>query len=154
MSVKAKLEAIIYATEEPVTLNQLAALLKDSVLEELRAEEQARLAMNELVAEPQPPEETLDEETIEFEEPHEHCAPSPKAETAIPDTPASLTPKTQEQGEDLRRVKDRIDLLLEELIAEYASPDRWHGDSPDRGRLSHGDQARASRRGRQLSPRA
>ena len=36
MSSKAKVEAIIYATEEPVTLNQLASLLKDTVLAELR----------------------------------------------------------------------------------------------------------------------
>jgi segregation and condensation protein B len=41
MSVKAKLEAIIYATEEPVTLDQLASLLSDAVLDDLRAEEAA-----------------------------------------------------------------------------------------------------------------
>jgi segregation and condensation protein B len=41
MSVKAKVEAVIYATEEPVTLNQLASLLKDEVLAELRASERA-----------------------------------------------------------------------------------------------------------------
>ena len=41
MSVKAKLEAIIYATEEPVTLNQLASSY-DPVLAELRAEEGSR----------------------------------------------------------------------------------------------------------------
>ncbi len=41
MSLKAKVEAIIYATEEPVTLDQLAALLSDAVLAELRAEEAA-----------------------------------------------------------------------------------------------------------------
>jgi len=41
MSVKAKVEAVIYATEEPVTLNQLASLLKDEVLAELRAGETA-----------------------------------------------------------------------------------------------------------------
>ena len=29
MSLKAKVEAIIYATEEPVTLDQLASLLRD-----------------------------------------------------------------------------------------------------------------------------
>jgi segregation and condensation protein B len=52
MSVKAKVEAIIYATEEPVTLNQLASLLKDTVLAELRAEEEARLALNETVSQP------------------------------------------------------------------------------------------------------
>jgi len=131
MSVKAKLEAIIYATEEPVTLNQLASLLKDAVLEELRAEEQARLALNELVAEPQPPEEELDEETIEYEEesapapepiqPSE-AASEPEAQAAIPEA-APIDAKTQEK-EEMRRVKDRIDLLLEELIAEYAAPDR------------------------------
>ncbi len=121
MSVKAKLEAIIYATEEPVTLNQLASLLKDAVLEELRAEEQARLALNELVAEPRPIEEELDEETIEFEEPSEGPA-QPEPQTVIPEPPP-IDAKTQEK-EDLRRVKDRVDLLLEELIAEYASPDR------------------------------
>ena len=131
MSVKAKLEAIIYATEEPVTLNQLASLLKDAVLEELRAEEQARLALNELVAEPQPPEEDLDDETIEFEDeaapapepiPQSEAPSEPEAQATIPDTPP-IDAKTQEK-EELRRVKDRIDLLLEELITEYAAPDR------------------------------
>ena len=37
MSLKAKVEAIIYATEEPVTLDQLASLLRDEVLTELRS---------------------------------------------------------------------------------------------------------------------
>src|SRR5215469_4689542 len=41
MSIKAKVEAVIYATEEPVTLNQLASLLKDEVLAELRVSETA-----------------------------------------------------------------------------------------------------------------
>jgi segregation and condensation protein B len=44
MSLKAKVEAIIYATEEPVTLDQLAALLSDAALTELRAEEAATSA--------------------------------------------------------------------------------------------------------------
>jgi segregation and condensation protein B len=35
MSLKAKVEAIIYATEEPVTLDQLASLLRDVALAEL-----------------------------------------------------------------------------------------------------------------------
>src|SRR5271167_2395455 len=49
MSLKAKIEAIIYATEEPVTLDQLASLLKDAALAELQAEENARLALNETI---------------------------------------------------------------------------------------------------------
>ena len=32
MSIKAKLEAIIYAAEDPITLDQMAALLKDDLL--------------------------------------------------------------------------------------------------------------------------
>src|SRR6516165_6812781 len=41
MSVKAKVEAVIYATEEPVTLHPLASLLNADVLAELRAAETA-----------------------------------------------------------------------------------------------------------------
>jgi segregation and condensation protein B len=37
MSLKAKVEAIIYAAEEPVTLEQMAALLRENVLAELAA---------------------------------------------------------------------------------------------------------------------
>src|SRR5437868_13143803 len=73
MSVKAKVEAIIYATEDPVTLNQLASLLKDTVLAEMRAEEEARLALNEVVADARVAEtnegdELADELLIEDEE--------------------------------------------------------------------------------------
>ena len=51
MSVKAKVEAIIYATEEPVTLEQLAVVATDEVLAELRAQsEDARLALNEVIS--------------------------------------------------------------------------------------------------------
>jgi len=37
MSLKAKVEAIIYATEEPVTLDQLTSLLREVVLSEMQA---------------------------------------------------------------------------------------------------------------------
>ncbi len=129
MSTKAKLEAIIYATEEPVTLNQLVSLLKDNVLAELRAEEEARLALNQLIAEPHPPEEDdLDEESIEFESEVAVEDKSASAETPIPEVPdPAPSPVEDEKAtekENLRRVKDRIDTLLDELVAEYSSPDR------------------------------
>ena len=54
MNVKAKVEAIIYATEEPVTLNQLVSLLKNATMAELRAEEAGRLALNETVFQGKP----------------------------------------------------------------------------------------------------
>ncbi len=135
MSVKAKLEAIIYAAEEPVTLNQLAGLLKDAVLAELQAEELARLALNEVVREPSSPEEELDEETVELLEPVEE---SPATDAAPPEVlvaeqseapsdksaPDTLTDGKQSDKEELRRVKDRINLLLDELVAAYSSADR------------------------------
>jgi segregation and condensation protein B len=51
MSLKAKIEAIIYAAEEPVTLEQITALVKDSVPEQEEAKSQVRAALEELVAE-------------------------------------------------------------------------------------------------------
>src|SRR5215831_11037882 len=57
MSVRAKVEAIIYATEEPVTLTQLATLLKDDVLAEARASEFAHLELNETVSDGRPSSE-------------------------------------------------------------------------------------------------
>jgi len=54
MSLKAKLEAIIYATEEPVTLNELASVLQDAIVTELRAEAEARLASKETISEAKP----------------------------------------------------------------------------------------------------
>jgi segregation and condensation protein B len=126
MSVKAKLEAIIYATEEPVTLNQLASLLKDAVLAELRAEAHARLTLNEVVADPPSPEADLDEETVAVEGP-----PAPNSESTEEGATEQAArpiaePTSQEKAEkeDLRRVKDRISFLLDEVTAEYSSNDR------------------------------
>jgi segregation and condensation protein B len=56
MSLKAQLEAIIYATESPVTLEQMVPLVKDSVIAENGALEDAevksriRAALEELIA--------------------------------------------------------------------------------------------------------
>jgi segregation and condensation protein B len=88
MSLKAKLEAIIYAAEEPVTLNELALLLKDAVLAE------------------QPTED----------------APAP-AESAAAEAPSdAAAPKSDK--EQLKAVKARLTVVIDELIADYASPDR------------------------------
>jgi segregation and condensation protein B len=50
MSLKAKIEAIIYAAETPLTLDQIVALLKDSAgTEESDLKSQARAAIEELI---------------------------------------------------------------------------------------------------------
>jgi segregation and condensation protein B len=52
MSLKAKVEAIIYAAEEPVTLEQISMLLKDVVLADLAsARENAAIERADLIAE-------------------------------------------------------------------------------------------------------
>jgi segregation and condensation protein B len=50
MSLKPKIEAIIYAAETPITLDQIVALLKDSAAEGADLKSEARAAIEELVA--------------------------------------------------------------------------------------------------------
>jgi segregation and condensation protein B len=135
MSLKAKLEAIIYATEEPVTLNELAALLKDAVLADLRAEEEARLALNETISGGPPADD--DQELLPVDDDIQHPPAEPPApavelvdasgpevqpeaatQTEKPDNPKS------EEKEQLKAVKARLSYVLNELIADYASPAR------------------------------
>ena len=142
MSLKAKLEAIIYATEEPVTLNELAALLKDATLANMRAEEDARLALNETVSDGPKLAETDEEEAYAIEaaaaeiaeEPEmtialeEAAAAEPTAtEAPIPAEPApaeTSVDKKAEEKEQLKAVKAHLGRVLDELVADYASSDR------------------------------
>ncbi len=127
MSLKAKLEAIIYATEEPVTLNELASLLKDQVMAELRAEEEARLALNETVFEPPVRTPEQDEESLFIGD-----VPSGVEEAAAEaevkrqdDTPAPSGKERQtEEKEHRKAINAYLSRVLDELIADYASPDR------------------------------
>lgn len=138
MSLKAKVEAIIYATEEPVTLNELASLLKDTVLAELRAEEEARLALNETVSDGPVPEA---DEALVFAEALEDAAAgfaneasatseaaAPVADEVQPEDPSSAPPKKErkqaEEKEQLKAVKARLSAIIDELTADYASSDR------------------------------
>ncbi len=134
MSVKAKVEAIIYATEDPVTLNQLASLLKHAVLSELRAEEEERLALNETVAN-LPVAETNEDVAL----PDDEFAPETIPQAAAPAgsevppvdegaSPTSLEPASQQasahEKQQLQEVKARLNQIIDQLIAEYSSPDR------------------------------
>jgi len=130
MSLKAKLEAVVYAAEEPVTLAQLAVIFADEVLPVLdqTAEPEAeQIALTGLAQEagdqaatPEPP-----------------AAEPPAAESSsheIGDTPASEeTSVVAEIGEGDekkaarlrdRRVRQYLQQVLNELIADYASSER------------------------------
>ena len=138
MSLKAKVEAIIYATEEPVTLNELASLLKDTVVADLRAEEEARLALNETVSDGPPAPEA--DEALEFADALEEAAAefaneasattesTPVADTVQPeDSVSAPTKKEQKQAEEreqLKAVRARLSAIIDELTADYASTDR------------------------------
>jgi segregation and condensation protein B len=135
MSLKAKVEAIIYATEEPVTLNELSSLLKDAALAELRAEEEARLALNETVFDGKRQDaETEADEAYSLEEAAAEIADEPSMIAAIlpvepaqaEEQPAALNKdeKKAEEKEQLKTVKAYLSSIIDELIAEYASPDR------------------------------
>ena len=106
MSLKAQLEAIIYATEEPVTLNELAALLKDATIADLRAEEEARLALNETIS-----------EGGQVSQPQEQAVLGRESSADSP-------PDSTEDKAQLRAIKARLSSIIDELIADYALPDR------------------------------
>jgi segregation and condensation protein B len=131
MSLKAKLEAIIYATEEPVTLNELALLLKDTVLAEIRAEEEARLALNETIFDGQPDAESDAEEEFAIEEAAAEVAGEPALTISLPDPdkaePAAVPTKDEkklEEKEQLKTVKAKLSALIDELTSDYAAADR------------------------------
>jgi segregation and condensation protein B len=65
MSLKAKLEAIIYAAETPVTLDQLIELVKESVISEgagngTEVKSRVRLALEELIADSYSPDRGIE----------------------------------------------------------------------------------------------
>ncbi len=106
MSIKAKIEAIIYATEEPVTLNQLAALLKDDVLAALRTQDDAQQQITDAV------------------EPDSSTEASADAEP-LPAQDTSADQPSQHEKDDAKRIKAYISEILGELTAEYGTSD--HG---------------------------
>jgi segregation and condensation protein B len=105
MSIKAKLEAIIYAAEDPITLDQMAALLKDDLLA-LKTALPPVEQRSELELQPQsdPTEDHLG-----------------AIEEAAPEPPAK---KVKEKSEKVE-LRGLLKPYLDELIADYANPE--HG---------------------------
>ena len=105
MSLKAKIEAIIYAAEEPISLADVTALVKDMVL----AQESSEAANAEPA--PETPPETAAEPVAEA------------ADASTPEEPAKEKREKKEPTED-QRVKAKVRDLIEGLIAEYDAADR------------------------------
>jgi segregation and condensation protein B len=102
MSLKAKIEAIIYAAEEPVTVDQIVAVVADEVSAELAAQP---------AASPLP----MDTETSEAA-----AESQPQAEAE-----QTLTDAKQEAKQQRERGRRRVRELIEQLVAEYDAPE--HG---------------------------
>jgi segregation and condensation protein B len=130
MSLKAKLEAVIYASEEPVTLAQLAAVFADETLEwkaEQAAQAQADAPAAEETESLPPVQDTLPDVTAAPDAVEEAEAAEEFSEAAESTTEEAAPDAVKAEAEAKRaaRLRDRevrglIKQLLEELIAEYA----------------------------------
>ena len=105
MSLKAKIEAVIYACEEPVTLAQLAGLLGQEASREL-AQLQSRQSTLHLAGEP-------DEPAMEAE-----AIPEQTEEAAAPEEDKKAAREAD------RRVRDYLREAVDELMREYQTSDR------------------------------
>jgi segregation and condensation protein B len=134
MSLKAKIEAVIYASEEPVTLAQLTGLLGEEAqteLNELESQQQS-LALNEepdASSEPEAAPETGEsdapdaEPTAEVAAPEETATEPEASATDAPDTPSVANEKKLARERE-RKLREYFRSLLDSLIADYARDDR------------------------------
>ena len=117
MSLKAKIEAIIYAAEEPISLADITSLVKDMVL----AEEANELAKAPESIHDEPSAEPSPEPGVEAAP--ETTEPSSSAELSAPEAPSKKKRDKKEPTED-QRVKAKIREIIDALIAEYDAADR------------------------------
>ena len=97
MSLKAKLEAVIYAAEEPVTLAQLALLFTDEALE-WKAEQEDEAAQAAEASGSEGESEPAADAELGFIEPELAAAAAPSPESTLPVSPQAED--TAPEGED------------------------------------------------------
>jgi segregation and condensation protein B len=117
--LKAKLEAVIYAAEEPVTLAQLLGLLGEEAQAELDAiaAQQQSLALEDESSNPDTqPDPGEDEDALNAEVLDPSEVPAEASESA-PDQTKLLRERT-------RKLRDYFRSLLDQLIADYADSSR------------------------------
>ncbi len=142
MSLKAKIEAVIYASEEPVTLAQLAGLLGQEAQAEL---DHLDSAQHSLALDAEVPPAAGTEPALAEPEPTESVPshePEPTDESPVPEHPGSqpaaaenTDPKPEPKAENKaetrqddkareRRLREYFRSILDELIADYATSAR------------------------------
>ncbi|MGC2509235.1 MAG: SMC-Scp complex subunit ScpB [Acidobacteriaceae bacterium] len=122
MSLKAKIEAVIYAAEEPITLAQLASIF---AAEALAAKSGAALPFE--VTQPENGE-TPANEGVRVEEASADAAPAASDEGAASGEQPALPMEDAEARKQARlrerEAKQALQPIVDELIAEYANGDR------------------------------
>jgi segregation and condensation protein B len=121
MSLRAKIEAVVYAAEEPVTLAQLAAVFSAEVREIWQAEQNQAVAAeaqaeDEALAEPSPSEAVS-------EAPVEALEAEPAAEGANAEIDAEAAAKRAARSEE-RAIREYLRKVLDALMAELETGDR------------------------------
>jgi segregation and condensation protein B len=120
MSLKAKLEAVVYAAEEPVTLSQLAAIFAEEVLPVLD-----KATAHEPDTEPGQEEAVVQESLLpEATEPEAAEPVVAEAETEAAETAPSEDDEKKSARLRDRRVRQQLQCVLDELIADYANSER------------------------------
>jgi segregation and condensation protein B len=119
VSIKAQLEALIYAAEEPITLDQMAALLKDDLLALKNAPAPAADAQPTAPAPESQPQGGPSQATLEGEQ-----VPQPEqAENhlgAVEDAGVNPTAKRGKEKSEKVELRGLLRPYLDELIADYA----------------------------------
>jgi segregation and condensation protein B len=124
MSLRAKIEAVVYAAEEPVSLAQLAAVFALEVREIWQAERDeataaAQDAGYELVADQPPTEAVPLPEAVS-----EPAQPETGEEVASPDADGEAAALKRAARNEERAIRDYLRKALDELMAELETGDR------------------------------
>ena len=117
MSLKAKIEAVIYASEEPVTLAQLTGLLGEEAqaeLDTLDARQETLLLDDDALEANQ---DALNAEVLDTTESGDASSSSEETASSAPGEKADARLRA-------RKLRDHFRALLNELIADYASAER------------------------------
>ena len=117
MSLKAKLEAVVYAAEEPVTLAQLAAIFAAEVSPEL-TEAPAEPATEQIASDGPAPEAVAEDASAA-----EGAAPAVEDGSTVKAEGGEGDEKKIARQRD-RQVRQILQKVMDELIAEYASGER------------------------------
>jgi len=132
MSLKAKIEAVIYAAEEPVSLAQLAAVFADELpplppAESNQPSAESLIERGYLYANTEATENELEQLIVLQAQRDKETADKEAAENqpAAPPQQAEAKRLARQRDRDLHnRLKEQLKAIVDQLIHEYAAADR------------------------------